>query len=118
MKLQYKPLAKYNNRRTLYNGNWYASKREAQYAQELDFRVKAHDIKFWQRQIRFPLGIYDREGVFHHICFYVVDFKIVHNNGNFEYVDVKGVQTDVFKLKWKMFQVLYGVPGIIFTIQK
>jgi hypothetical protein len=47
---------KYHNRRTLYNGVTYDSKKEARYAAQLDLRVKAGEIDFWLYHVRFPIG--------------------------------------------------------------
>jgi len=46
---------KYNAVRSVYNGYPYDSKFEAQYAMELDWRLKAGEIKAWDRQ--FPIEI-------------------------------------------------------------
>lgn len=35
---------------------------------------------------------------------YVADFVVEHHNGIMEIVDAKGVQTELFKVKWKMLQ--------------
>lgn len=113
VRLLFRGLNKYHNKKTVYNGCMYDSKREAAYAQELDLRLRGHDIKAWQRQIRIPIRVQETK-----ICDYIVDFRIEHVNKSIEFVDIKGMQTDVFKLKWKLFKVLYGAPGIIFTIQK
>jgi len=46
---------KYKAIRSVYNGYPYDSKLEAQYAMQLDWRLKAGDIKAWARQ--FPIEI-------------------------------------------------------------
>lgn len=38
---------------------------------------------------------------------YVADFVIFNNDGTCRIVDVKGVETDVFKLKMKMFKAQF-----------
>jgi len=95
--------SKFANRSTEYNGIVYHSKKEATYAVELDFRVKAKDIKSWDRQVKVELKIKGKL-----ITRYFLDFLIQHNDGTIEYVEVKGFETDVWKLKWKMFEALYG----------
>lgn len=82
-----------------YNGYSYHSKKEAEYAADLDLRKKARDIKDWRRQERIELYAY---GV--HICNYYIDFVIEHNDGTEEYVEVKGMETDLWRQKWKMFK--------------
>src|SRR3990167_285119 len=46
---------KYHNEPHIYNGVWYASKKEANFAIVLDDRMKKGDILWWGRQVRFPL---------------------------------------------------------------
>jgi hypothetical protein len=93
---------KYGNVRTLYNGFLYSSKKEARYAQELDLRVRAKDIKSWERQIPFPMII---NGII--VCKYVVDFVEEDMNGKKTCIEIKGRETDVWKLKYKLFKALY-----------
>lgn len=103
--------SKMGNRKTQYGSVTYHSAREAAYAAELDLRVKAKDIKRWERQIGVPLEVHGTL-----IAKYVIDFVIEHTDGTFEYVEVKGFETDVWKLKWKLFEALY--PQYVKTIVK
>jgi len=106
---------KYNAKSTEYGGLIYHSKKEAGYAQELDLRIKAKDIKSWERQVRVDLKVNDQ-----HICNYYMDFVVTHNDGSLEYVEVKGFQTEVWRLKWKIFEAIFNKehPDIILTIVK
>jgi len=93
--------SKYRNARQTYNDYSYMSRKEAQYAYELDLRLKAKDIKSWRRQQKIDLtfnGFY--------ICNYFIDFVIIHNDGTEEYVEVKGMETPEWKLKWKMTEAM------------
>ena len=40
------------------------------------------------------------------VCTCVVDFEITHDNGELEYVEIKGVRTRDWLLKWKLFDAL------------
>jgi hypothetical protein len=92
---------KYHSTKAEYNGFVYHSKKEAAYAQELDLRVKAKDIRSWERQKRLSLDV---NGF--HICDYVIDF-VIHNNDNSRtYVEVKGFETREWHLKWKLTEAL------------
>lgn len=104
---------KYKNIRQTFQGYSYMSRSEAQYAAELDMRKKAKDIKEWTRQIRIPLKIYGLT-----ICNIVVDFQVTHNDGSIELVEYKGFSTDLWKIKWKMLQAIYGKehPEIKLTV--
>jgi hypothetical protein len=98
----------------MYNGNLYHSKKESAYAQELDLSVKAKDIKGWDRQIKIDLSV---NGF--HICNYFIDFVVYYKFNITEYVEVKGFETDVWKLKWKLFEALYsGKKGVKLTVIK
>jgi len=106
---------KYGNINQNYNGHLYHSKKEAAYAQELDLRVKAKDIKEWERQI--PLHLYVNG---YKICTYVIDFRIIHNDDSVELVEVKGFETQVWRLKWRITEAIYSVehPEITLTVVK
>lgn len=75
---------------------------EAAFAAELDLRVKAKDIKGWDRQVKIPLDVNGRN-----IANYYCDFVLHHNDGSDEYVEIKGFQTEIFRLKRKLFEALY-----------
>jgi len=49
-----------------------------------------------------------------------MDFVVTHNDGSLEYVEVKGFQTEVWRLKWKIFEAIFNKehPDIILTIVK
>lgn len=107
--------SKYKNRPTDSNGVIYHSKLEAKYAQDLELRKKAGDIRDWSRQVRVELTAH---GV--RICNYYVDFCVFHKDDTVEWVEVKGFETDVWKLKWKLFeaQMKAEAPNDILTIVK
>lgn len=96
---------KYNNVRQEYNGHHYDSKLEAKYAQELDFRIDAGEVKEWERQVKLPLTM---NGI--HLCNYYIDFKVTMTDGSIEYVEVKGKETQLWRLKWKILLSLSGTP--------
>jgi len=105
---------KYHNKSTEYGGSIFDSKLEAGYAEELDIRKMAGDIKDWERQIKISLDI---NGV--HLCNYYVDFLIHHNDGTKEYVEIKGFETPIWRLKWKIFEAYYGdLPDTTLTVIK
>lgn len=92
---------KYGSVTQTYNGYSYHSKKEAEYAVYLDWRIKAKEVKSWTRQHKFALRM---NGTL--ICNYFIDFRVVLTNGNIEYVEVKGFATDLWRLKWKMTEAL------------
>lgn len=99
-------------RKSEYAGQRYDSGFEASYAAELDLRVKAKDIQRWERQVKIPLDI---NGF--HITNYYIDFIVHHNDGTTEYVETKGWQSPVWKIKWRIFEALYvNKPDILLTV--
>lgn len=109
---------KYRNVHETYNGVIYHSKREAAYARELDLRLRARGrdrIKSWRRQVKISLDVY---GV--HICNYFVDFELTHTDGSIELVEIKGMETDVYKLKRKLLEATFlkAHPEVTYTVIK
>ena len=90
---------KYHAKSTSYGGNVYHSKLEAAYAQELDLRVKAGDIKDWERQVKLDLRVEDK-----HVANYYIDFVVHHNDGSREFVEIKGMVLPLFQIKWRIFE--------------
>jgi hypothetical protein len=87
--------------RCSYNGRWYQSKKEMDYAKELDFRKKAGEIVEIRPQYRIQIEV---NGVF--ICSYFVDFRVTLKDGTIQYHEVKGFFTELFRLKWKLCMAL------------
>lgn len=106
---------KYHAKSSIYNGYYYQSQLEASYAMELDLRLKAKDIKAWERQIRVS---FEENGV--KICTYIVDFKVTHNDDAIEWVETKGFWTDMARIKARLFEALYlpKHPGETYTVVK
>lgn len=94
---------KYNSKRSSFNGRTYDSALECNYAMQLDLRQKAGEIREIIPQFKLELYV---AGI--HICNYYVDFKVILENGDEEYHEVKGYETEVWKIKWKIAKALYG----------
>lgn len=92
---------KYRAKKQEYDGKWYHSRGEAAYAQELDWREKAGEIKSWERQVKIELKV---NGIL--ITNYYVDFLVVTKDGTRQYHEYKGYKTADFILKWRLFQAL------------
>jgi hypothetical protein len=106
--------SKFGNIKAQHDGITYHSKFERDYAAQLDLRKKAKDILDWRRQVRIPLEV---NGYL--IANYYIDFVIDHNDGSTEYVEVKGFETDVWRMKWKLFESLYSKkPLVTLTVVK
>ena len=97
---------KYRNEPVVVDGRRYASKREAAYCEELIQLEKAGKIGGLELQKRFELLGPTGEV----ICVYVADAAFWdHERDRFRVIDVKGVETEAFKLKRKMMRALNGI---------
>jgi len=93
---------KYKNINQVYNDIRYDSKLEANYAKELDLRLKAKDIKGWDRQKTLELKVNGEI-----VCRYRIDFVVYHFDKTTEYVEVKGMELPLWKLKWKILNAMW-----------
>lgn len=91
---------KFKAKRTEIDGIKYASKKEAAYAQELRLRQKAGEVVFYLRQVGMDLP----GGVRHYI-----DFVVFLSDGTVEFVEVKGFDAPMGKMKRKMTEELYPI---------
>lgn len=100
--------SKYNNQKTVVDGIEFDSKKEAEYYCQLKLLKKAGEIKDIGLQPRFELQpAFEKNGVKYRPITYIADFVITNNDGTTEIVDVKGVETQVFKIKQKLFEYMY-----------
>jgi len=90
---------KYRNKPTVVDGRRFMSKLEAKRYEQIKLLVEAGEVKAFRCQPRYELvaGIT-----------YVADFEIVWADGRVTVEDVKGVATDVFKLKHRLFDHFYA----------
>ena len=44
----------------------------------------------------------------YHIANYIIDFVILHTNDTKEYVEIKGFETDTWRMKWRLFEAIYA----------
>lgn len=101
-----------NAKKTNYGGHKYDSGFEGNYAAELDLKLRKGVIKSWERQVKIPLDVNG-----YHICNYYIDFIVHHLDGTTEYVETKGWQSEVWKMKWKIFEALYSdKPDVKLTV--
>tara|TARA_R100001443_G_scaffold16126_1_gene25941 strand:+ start:3458 stop:3799 length:342 start_codon:yes stop_codon:yes gene_type:complete len=92
---------KYGAVKQTVNGYSYHSKKEAAYRIELDKRLLAGEIKEIINQ--YPLRLYVNGKK---ICNYYIDFCCILPDGSKELIEVKGMETQVWRLKWKLTEAL------------
>ena len=89
---------KYGAVRTKDAGRTYASKAEARFASRLRMLQAAGEVLMFLEQttLRLPGGTR-----------YVVDFVVFHQDGTIRWIDVKGYQTETFRVKKREVEAAY-----------
>jgi hypothetical protein len=101
--------SKYGNKGTTIDGNPFSSKKEALRYIELKRLKEAGIVTEFEMQPKFViLDAFIKNGKKWRARYYVADFRVKYADGHEEIEDVKGrFMTDVFKLKWAMFEARY-----------
>ena len=103
-----KKRSKYNNKKTVVDGIVFDSKKEARYYDALKLLQQAGEVTKIELQPKFELlPTFKKNGVTHRAITYIADFKVTYADGKVEIVDVKGIETQVFKIKQKLFEYKY-----------
>jgi hypothetical protein len=91
---------KYNAKKCTVDNITFDSKAEARFYQLVKFRQLTGEIKYFLMQVpfRLPGG-----------TIYRVDFVLFMADGSVEYIDVKGFQTQVFKIKKREIEAVYPI---------
>lgn len=82
------------------DGIRFDSKKEAGYYSQLKLRRQAGEVLFFLRQVPFHLPGGTK---------LVVDFVEFHTDGTVHFVDVKGTQTEQFKIKKREVEAVYPI---------
>jgi hypothetical protein len=94
---QRKATNKFSAKRSEYNGRWYHSRGEASYAMELDWLMKAGEIKEWKPQHLIDLKV---NGI--HITNYYIDFRVITKYDSVQLIEYKGMETQDWRIKWNL----------------
>lgn len=100
IKHNFKKRNKYGAKATVVDGIRFDSQAEARYYSRLRLRQQAGEVLFFLRQAPFHLPGKTK---------YVVDFLEFHTDGSVHVIDVKGMETQVFKIKKRQVEDLYPV---------
>ena len=101
--------SKYHAKKTVVDGITFDSNREADRYLVLKSMEEDGSIEDLRRQVRYELvPAFDVDGRHYRPVYYVADFVYVED-GKTIVEDVKGVRTDVYKLKSKLFAKRYGM---------
>lgn len=93
---------KYRAVPTEVDGHLFPSKREAGHYQALKLREAAGEIAELRLQFRWPLEVRDVL-----VTTYVADFTFRDARGELHVQDAKGVRTEAYRLKRKLFEALH-----------
>ena len=106
--------SKYGAKKKTIDGIRFDSTAEAEYYLVLKSRQQAGDITRLILQPRYELQprtiLPDRNTVINPID-YIADFEVTYPDGHIEVLDVKGKETETYRIKAKMFQARY--PDLI-----
>lgn len=103
-----KRINKMGNIRTEVDGVKFDSKLEAEYYNQLKLLKQAGIIKEIKLQPRYLLQEgFNKNGKRYQPIHYVADFEVKYEDGTLEVIDVKGFETNIFKIKEKMFEYKY-----------
>lgn len=99
---------KFGNIRTKVDGILFDSRMESKFYEFAKQLKLTGEIKDFEMQKHYEIFSAFKKGSekFRKIE-YVADFVIYHHDGRIEVIDVKGVETDVFKIKRKLFEYRY-----------
>jgi hypothetical protein len=100
---------KYGAKKVEIDGITFDSKIESKYYEQLKWLQANDQILFFRVQPRYLLqDAFEKDGQKYRKIEYVVgDFEVHHKDGSIEVIDVKGMETEAFKLKKKMFNNKY-----------
>lgn len=100
IKWKLKSETKYHNKPCVRDGMKFDSQAEAKYYDTLKHLKTSGTVSFFLRQCPMHLTAGIK---------YVVDFIVFYSDGTVEFVDVKGVKTDMYLLKKKQVEHLYPI---------
>lgn len=106
---------KYHAKKAVVDGITFDSKKEAQRYSELKILEKAGEISHLRLQPKFELQpSFRKNGVLIRAITYTADFKYLTKDGEPIVEDVKGMRTQQFELRRKMFE--YKNPDLTLKI--
>ena len=101
---------KYGNHKVVFRGITFDSRHEAEIYQQLWILERAKVIHDLRLQVPFEIvEAYVINGRKVRAVKYIADFVFINDKGNTEVWDAKGMKTDVYKLKKKLFEKRYGI---------
>lgn len=109
---------KYNAKKTMVDGILFSSKSEANYYSKLVLLKRMGEITHIELQPKYEIikpYPHPVTGKKVRGTYYIADFLVTYADGRKELVDIKGVRTEVYKLKKKLFEQQYGIQIVEVT---
>ncbi|MGC8900127.1 MAG: DUF1064 domain-containing protein [bacterium] len=102
---------KYHNKPVEVDGIRFASQKEANRYKELMLLKRAGEIKWIIPHPEYAVfaGVPDKPETHKRVFTYIADFKYMDKQGKIHVEDVKGVRTQVYKLKKRIIEALYHI---------
>ncbi|WP_410982660.1 DUF1064 domain-containing protein [Bacillus cereus] len=101
-------MSKYKNKKVKLDDHVFDSKAEADYYTGLKMRKAAGEVSSFELQPRFNLQpAFIKNGKRFLAITYIADFMVYLPNGDVEVIDIKGMETETFKVKRKLFEYKY-----------
>lgn len=97
--------SKFGAKKTVTGGRKYDSKLEAGHAQDLQWLLKAKQVLEVRPQVTLQLFAYGRK-----VCRYRMDFVIKTGPKCYRFDEVKGFETDTWRLKWALLEANIDHP--------
>lgn len=107
---------KYNARKVVIDGITFDSVAESRYYKYLIGLLNEGVVESFEMQKPYTLldkFAHPKTGKTIRAIKYVPDFEVIYTDGRVEVVDVKGMQTDVFRMKCKLFMFRYQIPLVL-----
>lgn len=103
---------KFGNKKVVVDGISFDSTKESVHYGKLKLLKQAGEIEDFFCQVKFSIDVNNK-----HIANYFLDFEVWHIDGSKEFIDIKGfdtkkkkyITTDVFQLKKKLVEAIYGI---------
>lgn len=111
---------KYKNKKVEYDGIKFDSKMERDFYIHLKkLQANGTVYEFFMQKNYVLIDAYTRnDGTKVRASYYKADFEVHYSNNQIEVIDIKGMLTDVFKLKQKIFETRYPFELKLITFSK
>lgn len=110
---------KYKNKKVVVDGIEFDSKIEARYYEHLKLLKTQGIVKDFELQPKFTLlESFKKNGKTYRAITYNADFKVEYVDGHIEVIDVKGMVTQQFELRRKLFEYRYPYELKLITYSK